>query len=82
MAVGVTTNVGVKTALGVYTGVTCVMTLVLSWVLWRNKEVRLVEVFNNEEQERNAKVSPLQRSWGTRWTEVNGMEWNDDVNVV
>lgn len=86
MAVGVSTHIvdgiGVRKGLGVYSGVTCAVTLALGLVLWRSKEVPLVEVFNDDEQERNAKVSLLQRSWGTRWTEVNGMEWWEDENAV
>ncbi|KAF8538364.1 hypothetical protein BDD12DRAFT_842762 [Trichophaea hybrida] len=65
-----------------WSAVTCIVTIGLAYALWRNKEVRLVEVFNDNEQERNAKVSLLQRSWGSRWTEVNGMEWWEDENAV
>jgi hypothetical protein len=86
MAVGVSTHIvegiGIRKGLGVYTAVTCMVTFGLAYALWRNKEVRLVEVFNDNEQERDTKVSLLQRSWGTRWTEVNGMEWWEDEHAV
>ncbi|KAF8254038.1 hypothetical protein K440DRAFT_673713 [Wilcoxina mikolae CBS 423.85] len=86
MAVGVSTHIvegiGIRKGLSVYSAVTCIVTIGLAYALWRNKEVRLVEVFNDNEQERNAKVSLLQRSWGSRWTEVNGMEWWEDENAV
>lgn len=87
MAVGVSSHmidgIGIRKGLGVYTAGTCVVTFGLAYTLWRSKEVRLVEVFNDHEQQaRNAKVSLLQRSWGTRWTEVNGMEWWGDEHAV
>jgi hypothetical protein len=86
MAVGVSTHIvkgmGVRSGLGVYSAVTCVVTFGLTYALWRGKEVRLIEVFNEDEEERNTKISLLQRSWGSRWTEVNGMEWRQDKHTV
>ncbi|KAA8910269.1 major facilitator superfamily domain-containing protein [Sphaerosporella brunnea] len=86
IAVGVSSNIvegmGVRNGLGVYSAVTGALTLGLVYALWRSKEVRLVEVFDEDGAERNAKISLLQRSWGSRWTEVNGMEWWEDENSV
>jgi hypothetical protein len=86
LAVGVSTHImegmSVRSGLGVYTAVTCVVTFGLAFALWRRKEVRLMEVFNEDPEERTAKISLLQSSWGSRWTEVNGMEWWEDEHTV
>ncbi|KAI5781896.1 major facilitator superfamily domain-containing protein [Geopyxis carbonaria] len=54
-------EIGVRKGLGVMAGFTVLFTLVLMQVLWRNKEVRLAEVFDSDETELSVKVCLLQR---------------------
>lgn len=85
MAVGVSASLEdaglVRTGLAVYTALTCGMTVALVFALRRNTTARSAEVFSNGGRRgRDARVSLLQQSWGTRWTEVNGMEWWEDAD--
>jgi hypothetical protein len=75
-------SLGLRNGMAVATGITGAMTAGLVCALWRNKNVRLMEVFGGEGRERMAQVSLLQRGWGTRWSEVNGMEWWEDGRAV
>lgn len=85
-------GIGVKYGLGLFTGITFLMTIALVGVLWRWKEVRVLELYANHDSEgrlgepearvteeiRVCKISILQKGRFTRWSEVNGMVYGGD----
>lgn len=86
-------GMGIRNGFGIFTGLTFLVTVALASVLWRWKEVRVLEVYTVRESEerseiqataavmdnvRVCKVSILQRGQFTRWSEVNGMVYRGD----
>lgn len=85
-------GIGIKNGLGIYTGISFLVTIALVAVIWRWKEVRILEVFTERHPEdgveqasaafmeeiRLCKVSIFQRGRYTRWSEVNGMIYKVD----
>lgn len=81
-----------RNGLGIFTGITFVLTIALAGVLWRWKEVRVLEVYADPDPEgqpaesgarimeevRICKVSVFQKGRFTRWSEVNGMVYRGD----
>lgn len=82
-------GIGVKYGLGIFTGITFLVTIALVGVLWRWNKVRVLEVYADQDSEYGAgtgvteevrvcKISILQKGQLTRWSEVNGMVYRGD----
>lgn len=82
-------GIGVKYGLGIFTGITFLVTIALVGVLWRWNKVRVLEVYADQDSEygsgagvteevRVCKISILQKGQLTRWSEVNGMVYRGD----
>lgn len=76
-------GIGIRGGLGVYTALTALFSAALAAVLWRRKGARMLEVFNVDDGSqgmgdgvRICRISLLQQGKLSRWSEVNGMEYD------
>jgi hypothetical protein len=71
----------VRTVMAGWTGGIYLVSAALVWALWRRREVRLVGAFDETVQKQTG-VCLFQDGWGTRWSEVGGLEWWGDEERV